>query len=74
MPVSPAFLSSPRLPPFSLTARLAITESISGTGSLRIGGASLSRFYPGSKNIYIPTPSWANHGAVFTDSGLNIQK
>lgn len=54
--------------------RLAITQSISGTGALRIGGAFLSRFYPDSKNIYIPTPSWANHSAVFSDSGLNVQK
>ncbi|KEZ40956.1 Cysteine transaminase [Scedosporium apiospermum] len=54
--------------------RLAITQSISGTGALRIGGAFLARFYPGAKNIYIPTPSWANHGAVFTDSGLKVEK
>lgn len=54
--------------------RLVITQSISGTGALRIGAAFLSRFYPGSKNIYIPNPSWANHGAVFTDAGLQVQK
>ncbi|TQN66633.1 Aspartate aminotransferase, partial [Colletotrichum shisoi] len=54
--------------------RLAITQSISGTGALRIGGAFLARFYPGAKNIYIPTPSWANHAAVFADSGLAVQK
>ncbi|GKT86504.1 LOW QUALITY PROTEIN: aspartate aminotransferase [Colletotrichum tofieldiae] len=54
--------------------RLAITQSISGTGALRIGGAFLARFYPGAKNIYIPTPSWANHGAVFTDAGLTVNK
>lgn len=54
--------------------RLAITQSISGTGALRIGAAFLARFYPGSKNIYIPTPSWANHAAVFTDAGLQVQK
>jgi aspartate aminotransferase len=54
--------------------RLAITQSISGTGALRIGGAFLAKFYPGAKDIYIPNPSWANHGAVFTDSGLKVQK
>ncbi|KAL2215933.1 putative aspartate aminotransferase [Thermoascus aurantiacus ATCC 26904] len=52
--------------------RLAITQSISGTGALRIGGAFLARFYPHAKKIYIPTPSWANHKAVFTDSGLEV--
>ncbi|KAL1849226.1 aspartate transaminase aat1 [Paecilomyces lecythidis] len=54
--------------------RLAITQTISGTGALRIGGAFLQRFYPAAKKIYIPTPSWANHNAVFKDSGLEVDK
>jgi aspartate aminotransferase len=54
--------------------RVAITQSISGTGALRIGGAFLERFYPGGKKIYIPTPSWANHNAVFSDSKLQVEK
>ncbi|KAK5712269.1 aspartate transaminase aat1 [Elasticomyces elasticus] len=54
--------------------RVAITQSISGTGALRIGGAFLQRFYPGAKAIYIPTPSWANHKAVFLDSGLEVKQ
>ncbi|TLD16190.1 uncharacterized protein PgNI_00958 [Pyricularia grisea] len=54
--------------------RTAITQSISGTGALRIGAEFLSKFYPGAKNIYIPTPSWANHGAVFTQAGLKVEK
>ncbi|OCK75369.1 hypothetical protein K432DRAFT_386254 [Lepidopterella palustris CBS 459.81] len=54
--------------------RIAVTQSISGTGALRIGGAFLERFYPGSKTIYIPSPSWANHTAVFKDSGLKVEK
>ncbi|KAL4946995.1 pyridoxal phosphate-dependent transferase [Aspergillus filifer] len=54
--------------------RLVITQSISGTGALRIGGAFLQRFYPGAKKIYLPTPSWANHNAVFKDAGLEVEK
>lgn len=57
----------------SALGRLAITQSISGTGALRIGAALLSRFYPGAKTIYIPKPSWANHAAVFKDSGLSVE-
>ena len=53
--------------------RAAITQSISGTGALRIGGEFLAKFYPTGKKIFIPTPSWANHKAVFTDSGLEVQ-
>ena len=40
---------------------------------MRIGGEFLARFYP-SKKILIPTPSWANHNAVFKDSGLEVEK
>lgn len=54
--------------------RVVITQTISGTGALRIGGAFLERHYPGAKTIYIPTPSWANHNAVFKDSGLKVEK
>ena len=53
--------------------RIAITQSISGTGALRIGGEFLAKFYP-SKKIFIPNPSWANHNAVFKDSGLEVEK
>ncbi|KAI9799269.1 MAG: aspartate transaminase aat1 [Piccolia ochrophora] len=54
--------------------RIAITQTISGTGALRVGGAFLQRFYPGAKKVYIPTPSWANHNAVLKDSGLEVEK
>ncbi|KAJ5090180.1 pyridoxal phosphate-dependent transferase [Penicillium argentinense] len=54
--------------------RLVITQTISGTGALRIGGAFLQRFYPGAKKVYLPNPSWANHNAVFKDSGLEVEK
>ncbi|KAK9463982.1 pyridoxal phosphate-dependent transferase [Lipomyces oligophaga] len=54
--------------------RLAITQSISGTGALRIGGEFLDRWYPHSKEIYIPNPSWANHKVLFTDSGLTVKQ
>ncbi|KLO20637.1 glutamic oxaloacetic transaminase AAT1 [Schizopora paradoxa] len=52
---------------------IAVTQSISGTGALRIGGAFLSRFYPHSKVIYLPVPSWGNHTPIFRDSGLEVR-
>jgi aspartate aminotransferase len=54
--------------------RVAITQSISGTGALRIGGAFLQRHYPHSKTIYLPTPSWGNHTPIFKDSGLEVKQ
>lgn len=52
-----------------LENRIAVTQTISGTGALRIGAAFLERFFP-SKKILLPTPSWANHAAVFKDAGM----
>jgi len=52
---------------------VAITQSISGTGALRIGAAFLARHYPHSKVIYLPVPSWGNHTPIFRDSGLEIR-
>ncbi|KAJ1831834.1 aspartate transaminase aat1 [Coemansia sp. RSA 2711] len=56
----------------SALGRLAITQSVSGTGALRIGGAFLQRFYGAQPTVYLPTPSWGNHAAVFRDSGLKV--
>ncbi|TGZ84991.1 hypothetical protein EX30DRAFT_337422 [Ascodesmis nigricans] len=52
---------------------VAITQSISGTGALRIGGAFLERFYPYSKTVYLPNPSWANHKAIFNDCHMDVK-
>ena len=54
--------------------QLAITQSISGTGALRIGTAFLARFYPGAKSIYLPSPTWGNHIPIAKDSGLEVKQ
>ena len=53
--------------------QIAITQSISGTGALRIGGEFLAKHYPHSKVIYLPVPSWGNHTPIFKDSGLEVR-
>ena len=53
--------------------QVAVVQSISGTGALRLGGAFLARFYPTSKQIYLPVPSWGNHTPIFRDSGLEVK-
>lgn len=49
-------------------------QSISGTGALRIGSEFLSRWFPhgtaANKTIYMPTPTWGNHGPIAVDSGF----
>lgn len=51
----------------------ATVQGISGTGSLRIGGAFLANFFPGAKDIYLPSPTWGNHIPLFKHSGLNVK-
>lgn len=49
--------------------RIAATQTISGTGALRVGAEFLAKFLP-AKKILLPTPTWANHKAVFTAAGI----
>ena len=53
--------------------RIAATQSISGTGALRVAGEFLARLYPYNKTIYLPTPTWGNHIPIFRNAGLEIK-
>eukprot|EP00009_Paramoeba_aestuarina_P009334 CAMPEP_0201522558 /NCGR_PEP_ID=MMETSP0161_2-20130828/18110_1 /ASSEMBLY_ACC=CAM_ASM_000251 /TAXON_ID=180227 /ORGANISM="Neoparamoeba aestuarina, Strain SoJaBio B1-5/56/2" /LENGTH=406 /DNA_ID=CAMNT_0047921443 /DNA_START=21 /DNA_END=1241 /DNA_ORIENTATION=+ len=53
--------------------RVAIVQSISGTGALRVGAEFLSSHFP-VKTIYVSDPSWGNHGKVFSLAGLTVKK
>ncbi|XP_058807544.1 aspartate aminotransferase, mitochondrial [Phymastichus coffea] len=53
--------------------RNATVQGISGTGSLCIGANFLSHFFPGNKDVYLPTPSWGNHAPLFKLAGLNVK-
>lgn len=48
-------------------------QGISGTGSLRIGANFLHKFFPGSKTVYLPSPSWGNHTPIFKHAGLDVK-
>jgi len=48
-------------------------QALSGTGALRIAGDFLNRFYAHNKQIFVPTPTWANHIPLFTDAGLEVK-
>lgn len=53
---------------------MAITQSISGTGALRIGTEFLSRWFPdGNRDIYLPNPTWANHVPISMDARLQVK-
>ncbi|KAJ7986174.1 hypothetical protein DPEC_G00348040 [Dallia pectoralis] len=48
-------------------------QTISGTGSLRIGANFLSRFHSASRDVYLPSPSWGNHTPIFRDAGMLLK-
>lgn len=52
----------------------ATVQGISGTGSLRIGTAFLSAFFPGGKDLYMPTPTWGNHVPLAKHAGLGVKQ
>ena len=57
----------------TLSENVAIVQSLSGTGALRVGGDFIKHFWP-VKTIYIPTPTWPNHNGVFKFSDLQIKQ
>lgn len=48
---------------------MACLQSLSGTGSLRVGAAFIQAWLPGKK-MYISNPTWGNHRNIFSDAGL----
>lgn len=50
----------------------ATVQTLSGTGGLRVGAEFLKKFFPYSRNIWIPTPSWGNHNPIFSDSDFKV--
>lgn len=51
---------------------IVTSQSISGTGSLRLIGEFLNKFYE-SKTLLVPQPTWSNHLSVFKESGLTTK-
>ena len=49
--------------------RVATVQSLSGTGSLRVGAAFIAKFMPGAK-VFLPSPTWGNHKNIFADAGV----
>ncbi|XP_019626138.1 PREDICTED: aspartate aminotransferase, mitochondrial-like [Branchiostoma belcheri] len=51
---------------------ISTVQALSGTGALRVGAAFLDKFH-GSKEVYLPKPSWGNHTPIFKHSGMNVK-
>ncbi|XP_078256767.1 aspartate aminotransferase, mitochondrial isoform X1 [Rhinoraja longicauda] len=55
------------------SGRYITVQTISGTGSLRVGANFLQRFYKNSREVYLPKPSWGNHTPIFRDAGFEVK-
>jgi len=53
--------------------RAVTLQSLGGTGALRVGAEFLRRFLPGS-GVWLSTPSWENHRALFEAAGHTVSQ
>jgi aspartate aminotransferase len=53
--------------------RIATTQSLSGTGALRIGAEFIKKYFPSSA-VYISDPTWGNHDTIFGERDIKIVK
>ncbi len=52
--------------------RIVTVQALGGTGGLKIGADFLRRADPGAQ-VWISTPSWENHRALFESAGFTVQ-
>ncbi|EDO47315.1 predicted protein [Nematostella vectensis] len=52
----------------------ASAQAISGTGALSVGSVYLKKFFPGIQDVWLPTPSWGNHGPILRFAGLGVKQ
>ncbi|MCH9614591.1 MAG: Aromatic-amino-acid aminotransferase [Chlamydiia bacterium] len=50
--------------------RIFVTQTVGGTGALRVGAEFLSEY--STKTVYLPNPTWANHKSIFLHSGYEL--
>lgn len=54
------------------SGRVASSQTLSGTGALRVVGEFLAKHK--SSPIYVSDPTWGNHNTVFAKCGLDVRK
>jgi len=58
--------------PLIAAGRAVTAEALGGTGGLKIGADFLKRFFPDS-TVFISSPSWENHRALFEAAGFRVE-
>lgn len=54
--------------------RVAVLQTLSGTGALRVAAEFISKFSDKKPKVYISDPSWGNHHTIFQKAGLETTK
>ncbi|AHG73344.1 Aspartate aminotransferase [Mannheimia sp. USDA-ARS-USMARC-1261] len=54
------------------SGRAKTAQSLGGTGALRIAAEFVKR-HTSAKNVWISTPTWPNHNAIFEAVGINVK-
>ncbi|MBJ7437767.1 MAG: aspartate/tyrosine/aromatic aminotransferase [Sphingopyxis sp.] len=54
------------------SGRITGVQTPGGTGALRLGAELLARARPAA-TVWIGTPTWPNHGPIFTEAGLPVR-
>ncbi len=52
--------------------RIAVVQTLSGTGALRVAAEFIAMYSPGAL-VYISDPSWGNHHTIFRKAGLQVR-
>jgi len=55
------------------SGRIATCQALSGTGALRVVGHFMN-LNLGTKTVWISDPTWGNHKAIFTKSGMTCKE
>lgn len=55
-----------------LKGRISSSQSLGGTGALRIAADFLIKFFPST--VYVPDPTWENHHSIFKTAGLKVEE
>eukprot|EP00388_Colpodella_angusta_P002593 GDKJ01009068.1.p1 GENE.GDKJ01009068.1~~GDKJ01009068.1.p1 ORF type:complete len:403 (+),score=92.99 GDKJ01009068.1:168-1211(+) len=59
--------------PALVDGTLVTAQGLSGSGSLRILGDFIGKFFPTAK-VYVTDPTWGNHIQIFNAAGLEVRK
>ena len=57
--------------PVRIFSHFIFTQSVSGSGSIKIAAETIAKIYKGNNLIFISNPSWAYHEPIFRLSGVN---